>query len=112
MAHEQTVCSLTKATDTYTEYNNFYTDAPNVISHEHYLSCYSAAIPQQVTSRKILCPRRCNSSFLAHTELVFGQKRDQYHLHLHQSKPHSEYILILAKSGSHSYGRFVYVFQL
>jgi len=40
-----TVCSLTKGTDTHTEYN-FYTEARNaVISQEHYLSCYSAGIP-------------------------------------------------------------------
>ena len=70
------------------------------------------AFRQQVMSRKILCPRRCNSSFLAHTELVFVQKRDQSHFLLRQSKPHPEKILILAKSGSHSYGSFVYAFQL
>lgn len=70
------------------------------------------AFRQQVTSRNILRPRRHNSSSLAHTELLFGQKRDQTHFHLHQSKPHPEKILILAKSGRHAYGRFVHAFQL
>jgi hypothetical protein len=110
-----TICSLTKSTETDThththaQNTTIFTPTRLMLYHTNITSLVILQpFHQQVTSREMLCQRRCNSSFLAHTELVFGQTMDQSHFHLHQSKPHPEKMLILSKSGSHSSGRFAF----